>query len=172
MRYREILFEMSTLYPRVTGLPFVIWVSQKVAVPPWNKNPEAIYTIEPFAFVEGDDWLNAQQKTDLEEWVNLNRKLLMDFWNEIIQDEDVLKQQIINIGDAPPNNNQRAIGALQGCAPKVQAIYWQNKTYILIFDQYIPDVNKISRRFSSLGFNEPIKLENSVPANAILLWEK
>jgi hypothetical protein len=34
MRYREILFEMSTLYPRVTGLPFVIWVSQKYSSRP------------------------------------------------------------------------------------------------------------------------------------------
>lgn len=84
------LYEMASLPPHQTGLPFAVWVSPrggakhdariKVTTPPYGSHPEAVYQIRPFGFVEGQRWLSSQQEQELEAWVALNEAPLVDFW--------------------------------------------------------------------------------------------
>lgn len=175
------LYEMSSLPPFETGLSFAVWVSPRgrarhdarvtVTDPPYGANPEAIYRIRPFGFVEGQRWLTSEQEHALQGWVALNEAALIDFWEGRIHYEAQLKTKLVNVGDAPPGNHQQAVGALRVCAPKVRAISWRGGAYRLRFDRFAPDARKVAQRFAQSGFTEPLLLATDQDGpSGILLW--
>ena len=96
------LYLMSNLSPRKTGLPFVVWISPrggarhdvriKVSPSPKAQPGEFIsVSVRPdVAVIEGN--LPAGHLKLLRRWVELNRDVLVKFWEgEIEYTEDVLE---------------------------------------------------------------------------------
>ena len=97
----EDFFLMSNLSPKTTGLPFVVWISPKggaqhdvrVKV---SKGPKALpgefvtVSVRPTVeILEGT--LTGRQLALLREWIELNRDVLIRFWDGGIEyTEDVL----------------------------------------------------------------------------------
>lgn len=96
-------YEMADLRPESTGLPFVVWISQragarhdarvKVAHSPKLKDPSDLgsYALRPFRHVDGPGLSSAEEDL-LRRWLELNQKTLVGFWDGSIEyTEDVLK---------------------------------------------------------------------------------
>jgi hypothetical protein len=97
------LFTMSNLSPKRTGLPFVVWISPrdgaqhdvrvKISRSPRATPGEFIsVTVRPtVAVVNGV--LSNHELALLRKWIELNREVLVKFWEgEIEYTEDVLAQ--------------------------------------------------------------------------------
>ena len=103
----DILFEMSNLHPKETGLSFAVFVSPrggsrhsariKATLPPWGLKPEAIYSITPFQLVEGEDWLSRSQVAALSLWIEKNREILVDFWEGRILYDFEVREKLLPI---------------------------------------------------------------------------
>jgi len=176
----DLLFEMSNLESEETGLPFDVFASPrgnakhdiriKVTILPWQSHPIAVYGVRPCEFIEGTDWLNPKQESDLKLWVNLNLQTLIDFWNNKIIGDKEFRSKLVGINDAPPADWKSAVGALRILAPKVKMIQWKNNTYHLIFDAFIPSIEKINKRFTDGGFTHPLNVSITPINDAIDLW--
>ena len=99
----QATFEMANLRPKTTGLPFVVWVSQrdniqhdlrvKVAhsarvIP----SQMGVYTVRPFGYVSGHR-LSAAEERLLENWISKNQNVLIAFWDAGIEyTEDMIEQ--------------------------------------------------------------------------------
>ena len=97
------LFTMSNLSPRRTGLPFVVWISPRgnaqhdvrVKI---SQSPRAVpvefvtVTVRPtVAVINGT--LPNRELALLRKWIELNRDVLIRFWDgDIEYTEDVLEQ--------------------------------------------------------------------------------
>lgn len=96
----EALFEMANLFPKHTGLPFVVWISYgggaqhdvRVKV---SRGPKALRSemasvaIRPnIRVVEGK--LSAADLALLARWVELNRDLIMKYWDGEIDTKDAV----------------------------------------------------------------------------------
>ena len=96
----EAPFEMSNLFPKHTGLPFTVWISVKggarhdvrVKV---SRTPKATsqnmisVAIRPrIRVVSGE--LNAKELALLSSWIELNREVLIAYWNGGIDTRDAL----------------------------------------------------------------------------------
>jgi hypothetical protein len=99
----QATYEMANLRPDTMGLLFVVWISQcagarhdvrvKVAHCPRLKSPSDLgtYAVRPFRHVEGPALSSADEDL-LRRWVELNRQVLIDFWDGRIEyTEDVLR---------------------------------------------------------------------------------
>jgi len=86
---------MANLRPKTTNLPFVVWVSQRagakhdvrVKVAHSAKvipSQMGVYSVRPFAYVEGPR-LSPGEARLLEDWIDKNRAVLVDFWNADIE---------------------------------------------------------------------------------------
>jgi hypothetical protein len=96
----EALYEMANLFPKHTGLPFVVWISYRggarhdvrVKI---SHGPKAIpsemisVAIRPDVHVvEGE--LNAGDLALLTKWIELNRDVLVEYWEGGIDTKDAL----------------------------------------------------------------------------------
>lgn len=175
----EILYEMSNLSQEETGLDFMVWASPKggakhsarikVTHPPFGKNPIAVYSISPFEFVAGEEWLSAKQVNTLSDWVEINYQTLIDFWNDKITMDLEFHSKIKGVNDVPPFDKREAVISLRAIAPKVKMIQWKDGEYHLIFD-YLPSLQKIIDRFVYLGFKQRLNLHKTPIENAVILW--
>ncbi len=96
-------FEMANLRPKTTGLPFIVFISQKdgaqhdvrVKVSPSARVRVAnmsTYALRPFRH-EGGPPLTGSEEKRLQQWSELNLKVLVDYWNaEIPFTEDAIEQ--------------------------------------------------------------------------------
>lgn len=97
----QALFEMANLRPEKTGLPFVVFISQKagarhdvrVKIARAAKvRPSEMITvaIRPrVRVVRGK--LSARELDLLTQWIRLNRDVLVDYWNGVVEyTEDAL----------------------------------------------------------------------------------
>jgi len=96
----EGLFEMANLFPKHTGLPFVVWISYKggaqhdvrVKVSP---GPKAIpsemisVAIRPRVRVV-DGKMDATDLAALTRWIELNHDVLLKYWEGEIDTKDAL----------------------------------------------------------------------------------
>jgi hypothetical protein len=94
---------MANLRRKTTGLPFIVFISQKdearhaarVEVSPEPRvRPDAMssYSISPFEWKEGPRLPSAEEKL-LGRWIDLNARVLVDYWNgEIEYTEDAIGQ--------------------------------------------------------------------------------
>src|SRR5436190_2006254 len=96
------LFTMSNLSPRRTGLPFVVWISPRgnaqddarVKISRSLKaTPGEFITVAVHPVTVIDGVLSDRDLALLRKWIELNRDVLVRFWNgEIEYTEDVLEQ--------------------------------------------------------------------------------
>ena len=99
----QATFDMANLRPRTTGLPFVVFISQRgnaqhdvrVKVSPGprvHSNSMGVYAVRPFRHESGPP-LNSADAAALEKWIDLNRDVLVDFWHADIEyTEDAIEQ--------------------------------------------------------------------------------
>ena len=93
-------FEMANLFPKHTGLPFVVWISYRggaqhdvrVKVSPGPKaipSELASIAIRPVVrLVEGE--IAADDFALLAKWIELNRDVLLKYWEGEIDTKDAL----------------------------------------------------------------------------------
>ena len=101
MSYVEAPFEMANLFPKHTGLPFVVWISYRggarhdvrVKV---SRNAKAMpaemisVAIRPTVhIVEGS--MDSGELDRLREWIERNYRTLMDYWEGEIDTKDALE---------------------------------------------------------------------------------
>lgn len=90
----EDLYEMANLPPSLTGLPFVVWISPKgnarhdvrikVTKGPKSQPNLASVAIRPeIHVVEGT--LDSRDFTLVKKWIELNRDVIIRFWDGDIQ---------------------------------------------------------------------------------------
>lgn len=96
-------FEMANLSPRRTGLPFVVWISPpggalhdvrvKISRRPKAQPSELISgALRPDVHVVGGH-LSRQDVSLLREWVNLNRDVIIRYWEgDIEYTEDAIAE--------------------------------------------------------------------------------
>ena len=96
----EALFEMANLFPKHTGLPFVVWVSYKggaqhdvrVKVSPGTEvlpSQMVSVAIRPGVHVvEGK--MSASDLAVLTKWIELNRDVLVKYWEGDIDTKDAI----------------------------------------------------------------------------------
>ena len=87
----QATFGMSNLHTDSTGLPFIVFISQRddarhAARVKWSPQPkvkaEALgsYAISPFAHKAGPR-LGGREESLLEGWIDLNRETLQRYWD-------------------------------------------------------------------------------------------
>ncbi len=91
----EGLFEMANISPKRTGLPFVVWISPQAGAPhdvrvkvsrdPRVHSSELVsVAIRPDVHVVGGK-LNADDLALLQKWVDLNRDVIVRYWDGDIE---------------------------------------------------------------------------------------
>jgi len=91
----DAFFEMANLSPKRTGLPFVVWISPKAGAPhdvrvkvspgPKVHGSELIsVAIRPDVRVAGGH-MSAHDLALLREWVELNRDVIIKYWDGDIE---------------------------------------------------------------------------------------
>lgn len=169
----------ANLSPAETGLPFTVFMRPHratqhgarvmVTSPPWGVYPEAFYRVQPFEFVSGKDWLTADQTALLWAWVELNERVLEDFCAGRILFRD-FSAKVVVLGGASPADYRAAVAALRVIVPKVRAIHWRDGQYWLTLKRLPLNPEKITYRFGTQGFSQPIVIDVEEPSGAVLLW--
>ena len=96
----EALFEMANLFSKHTGLPFVVWISYRggaqhdvrVKVSPGPKvlpSQMVSIAIRPNVHVVQGE-MRASDLTLLTKWIELNRDVLMRYWEGEIDTKDAI----------------------------------------------------------------------------------
>lgn len=91
----QATFGMANLRRKTTGLPFIVFISQKdearhaarVKVSPEPRvRPDEMssYSISPFEWKEGPRLANAEEKL-LGRWIDMNVRVLLDYWTGQIE---------------------------------------------------------------------------------------
>jgi hypothetical protein len=99
----QATFGMANLRRKTTGLPFIVFISQKgearhaarVKVSPDPRvrpHEMSSYSISPFEWKEGPRLSGAEEKM-LGHWIEVNTGVLLDYWNgQIEYTEDAIDQ--------------------------------------------------------------------------------
>ncbi len=91
------LFEMAlSLKPARTGLPFVIWISEKIYAPAchlprlkvYDKGSETSVSINDPVQVLAGAAITGKAWKNLVQYIEINRQLLLDLWEERIDQVD------------------------------------------------------------------------------------
>jgi hypothetical protein len=105
MLVEDELFLMANLYPKRTGLPFIVWISVrggarhairvKVSRGPKVK-PEELITVGLLPKVyelSADEYQLTREELELlQRWVDLNWGPLIEYWNEDIDTAEVIER--------------------------------------------------------------------------------
>jgi hypothetical protein len=99
----EDLYEMANLRPKTTGLPMVIWVSErgnaqhhariKVSMQHgdrMNIHYTAVVGIRPPSVFAGV--LSSVDRQAVFGWINLNEAALIDYWNQAIDTAELIQR--------------------------------------------------------------------------------
>jgi hypothetical protein len=103
----QVTYEMANLRPSTTGLPFVVWVSQRDGAKHdvrlkvgYNArlfpSQMGVYAVRPFGFVGGQQ-LHPSDERSLEAWIDKNASVLLAFWDADIEYTEDLIDQIKKI---------------------------------------------------------------------------
>ena len=99
----QATYGMSNLRTKTTGLPFIIFISQRddarhAARVKWSRGPKVSkdemgsYAIAPFAHKVGPR-LDENGEEQLRQWISLNEDVLRRYWDaEIAFTEDAIEQ--------------------------------------------------------------------------------
>ena len=91
----QATFGMSNLRKEKTGLPFVVFISQKdgaqhdvrvkvSASPKVVPGQMSSYSLRPFELREGSGLTSAEESL-LQDWIELNRVVIVDYWDGAIE---------------------------------------------------------------------------------------
>ena len=72
---------MANLFPKHTGLPFVVWLS--------IRGESRIDDRPAVHLIEGEGTISPYHLSLLTEWINLNRETILQYWNEAIDTVDL-----------------------------------------------------------------------------------
>jgi hypothetical protein len=101
----QATYEMANLRPATTGLPFVVFISQRggarhaarVKVSPGpvvREDQMSSYSVRPFGYQAGP-MLSTHDERLLELWVNVNLRVLVEFWDgDIGFTQDAIEQLV------------------------------------------------------------------------------
>ncbi len=101
----QATFEKANLRPQTTGLPFVVFISQRgnaqhdvrVKVSPGPRvqsSGMSIYAVRPFRH-EGGPPLSTVDEAALKRWIDANQHVLVAFWNADIEyTEDAIERLV------------------------------------------------------------------------------
>lgn len=101
----QATFEMANLRPKTTGLPFVVFISQRgnaqhdvrVKVSPGplvQTSAMSTYALRPFRHEAGPR-LSPRDETLLERWIAANLNVLIAYWNADIEyTEDAIEKLV------------------------------------------------------------------------------
>jgi hypothetical protein len=111
MLVKDELFLMANLYPKRTGLPFIVWISVRVANSVLGSSshvirakvsrgpkikPEELITVGLLPKVyelSADEYqLTREELALLQQWVDLNWGVLIEYWNEDIDTVEVIER--------------------------------------------------------------------------------
>ena len=105
----ESFYDMANLFPKHTGLPFVVWISSrggakhdvrvKIAPGPKARLEEMVTVgLRPEVHVvEGT--LSARDLALVGQWIEMNRETLLRYWEEEIDTVDALQQLKIVVSE-------------------------------------------------------------------------
>ena len=90
------LFEMANLSPKRTGLPFVVWISPRAGAQhdvrvKVSRGPKALASefvsvaLRPDVHIVGAGQLSAHEIDLLRQWIDLNRDVIIGYWNGDIE---------------------------------------------------------------------------------------
>lgn len=94
---------MANLRPKTTGLPFVVFISQRGSArhaarvkvspaPRMQVEQTGVYAVRPFRHVAGPR-LNAREEEQLARWIAANEAVLLGYWGgDIPFTEDAIEQ--------------------------------------------------------------------------------
>jgi hypothetical protein len=96
----DALFEMANLFPKHTGLPFVVWISTGQGVPhdvrvKVSSGPRAIPSqmisvgLRPNIHVV-DGHMSSEHLTLLRRWIELNEQVIMQYWEGQVDTIDAI----------------------------------------------------------------------------------
>lgn len=99
----EDFFLMSNLFPKRTGLPFVVWISVKggarhdirIKVARGTKvKPEELITValRPDVHELDSHELSSDELERLKQWVDLNWGVLIEYWNSDIDTVEAIER--------------------------------------------------------------------------------
>ena len=98
----EDLFDLANLSPKRTGLPFVVWISQKGGAPhdvrvkistgPRIRGSDLIsIALRPDVHVIGNGQINSESFSALKKWIDMNLDVILKYWTgEIEYTEDAI----------------------------------------------------------------------------------
>jgi hypothetical protein len=98
----QATFGMANLRRKTTGLPFIVFILQKdearhaarvkVSPEPRVGAEMSSYSVSPFEWKEGPRLASTEEKL-LGRWIDLNARVLLDYWNgQIGYTEDAIDQ--------------------------------------------------------------------------------
>jgi hypothetical protein len=101
--HAEVLEAPDFLFPKHTGLPFVVWISVRggarhdvrVKISANSKaNPDEMISvgIRPEVHVIGTTSMAAHDLELLTKWIELNRAVILAYWNEEIDTLDAMQR--------------------------------------------------------------------------------
>lgn len=106
LSFEEGLYEMANLRPQTTGLPFVVFISQrggaqhdvrvKISREPLTREFIASVSVRGEIEIKEGDLPNAELE-QLKQWIELNREVLVGFWDGTIQYTEEAIAQIQSI---------------------------------------------------------------------------
>jgi hypothetical protein len=98
----DLLFEMANLFPKHTGLPFVVWISVRGGAQhdvriKISSTPKAIpskmtsVAVRPTVhLVGGGDEISGDDLKLLTKWIELNRDVIVRYWEGEMDTKDAL----------------------------------------------------------------------------------
>lgn len=100
----DIMFLISNLLPKSTGLKYTIWYSARIenqepSIKVDLKNGKSIHVSILDKKATGDtDAISPEDLNDISRWIDMNRELLLKYWDgahkDIIDSGDVAEQMV------------------------------------------------------------------------------
>jgi hypothetical protein len=126
------LFEMANLSPALTGLPMIVWISErgharhdprvKVSLVHGRRaRPDrpASVSVRPTVEIVAGPELDRRDLGLVRQWIELNREAIIAYWNgDLLTDEVIARLQPVPTpapsGEAPDQSAQQARGRIRG----------------------------------------------------------
>lgn len=89
--------EMSNIFPRTSGLPFIVWLSHKSGREGHWARVKVVIDNNNYSVTISDnpEWINKPKNVsekklnEVIEWIKLNKQTLLDHWNQKIDSAEL-----------------------------------------------------------------------------------
>jgi hypothetical protein len=97
------LFEMANLSPTLTGLPMVVWISERrrarhdarvkvYVVHGRRARPDQTASVRPTVEIVAEAELDRRDLEPVRQWIELNREAIIAYWNGDLLTDEVIGQ--------------------------------------------------------------------------------